>query len=390
MSSPLILIKTLEVLESVFIYLFPLAIVTSITFAGGVIYLGVFVFAVLLILKQKGKFDLLNNSILGSVSTAFLIYILFFTLSRFVNSGASEGFNTFFRCCQDFFVFLWVLLFTCKSGENQKRVKYAILLASFISIAYGMLQFVHLDFLHRQSDIERLSGFHKNPYSYAGQLIVIFFFLLANYTIAAVPCLFCILNTSERAVILAVLVGVIFYFLFKRASVTKKDLASLAILFSIPIIVTAFVNKKLLNRIKRVVISPKGYKLNVRFKLWDIALSVWKKNLLFGVGKFPTVYHEIGANFPMQVLTHAHNVYLQILVINGIVGLLAFIYLFFSILRALFKNIRSNKYAICLITIIVSFFIEGFFEYFWGDSEVRYLLIYFIGFVLGSVSAKDS
>lgn len=369
--------------------MFPLAIVTSITFSGGVIYLGVFVFSVLFILKQKDKFDVLNNSILGSVSTAFLIYILVFTLSKFVNSGASEGFNTFFRCCQDFFVFLWVLLFTCKSGKNQKLVKYAILFASFISITYGILQFFHLDIFHRQSDIERLSGFHKNSYSYGGQLIVIFFFLLPHYKIAAAFCLFCILNTSERAVILAILVGVIFYFLFKRVNVTKKDLIPLAILFSIPVIITSFVNQKLLNRIKKVFIPHKGYKLNVRFKLWDIALSVWKKNIFFGVGKFPTVYHEIGTNFPMQVLTHAHNVYLQILVTNGIIGLLAFIYLFFSILKALFENIRSNQYVLCLIVVIVSFFVEGFFEYFWGDSEVRYLLIYFIGFVLGAISVES-
>ncbi|MBI3590451.1 MAG: O-antigen ligase family protein [Candidatus Melainabacteria bacterium] len=363
----------------------------SITFTGILVYLGAFVFVILLILKQKEKINL-GEGIPWHVS-CFLIYIFAFTISKFVNSGLEGGFNTFSRTSQDYFIFLWIFFFVSKSNKNQKLVISAILAASLVSVAYGLLQFFHMDFFHRQSHVDRLSGFHKNPYSYGGQLIILFFFLLNYYKdkiskiyplLILAACLFCILNTSERAVIFAVIAGTMFYFLVQK--VKKEKLLLLAVLFSIPAFLTSFYNKKVLKRVKSVLLPSKHSSPNVRFKLWEIAFSIWRRNIIFGVGKFPTVYHDVGCSFPVQVLTHAHNVYLQVLVTHGLIGLLAYLNLFFMILKNLATSLKNNQYALCLMTVILALFIEGFFEYFWGDSEVRYLFLYFTGFVSGTIS----
>lgn len=389
LSSPLTLIRILEFLEKAFIFLFPVALVLSITFTGVLIYSGIIVFFLLLILKQKKE---LFNSGLSIIDFAFIIYIFAFSVSKLINSGAESGLSTFLRVSQDYFIFLWLSCFLTKNEKGYKMVRILLLIAALISITYGIFQFFNLDFFHRQVTQGRLSGFHKNPYSYGGQLIVFFFFLLGLYKseikklllfpILAI-CLFCILNTSERAVIFGVLVGIIIYFLIQRIEKTK--VIPLLLLFSLPVILTFIVNKKLMQRIRKVTSVPSNGIRNVRLKLWEIAISICKKNIFFGVGNFPKVYYQPENSFPVQVLTHAHNVYLQILVTNGLFGLLAYLNLLFSILKASFSQIKTNQYATCLIAIIFSFFVEGFFEFFWGDSEVRYLIIYFLGFVLGNI-----
>jgi len=353
------------------------------------LYLGVFSFAFLFIFKiskEKKSLQLFN---FNSVDIAFLIYILLFTLTKIVNSGIEEGLNTFFRSCQDYFIFIWIRFFISSQEDNENKVFKVLYLATIISMTYGLLQFFHLDIFHRQSDIHRLSGFHKNPYTYGGQLIILFFFLINDFRtrnklislVLSALCFFCILNTSERAVLLGVVIGSVFYYFINKSN--KKQLNYVFALVSVPIVLTAIFNRKAVNRIKNIIFPSEAVKTNIRLKLWGIAIAVWKKNILFGAGKFPTVYHQSGNGFSFKILKHAHNVYLQLLVTNGLLGLMAYLGLLFSIIQKLYLSLSRNKYASCSIAVILAFMIEGCFEYFWGDSEVRYLLIYFIGFVFG-------
>ena len=384
MSSPLILIRMFEFLESVFIFLFPISLVTSITLAGILLYLGITCFVLLFILNQR------KNLSFSEIDVAFLIYILALTISGIINSGTGSGFHIFLRTCQDYFVYVWVVFFLCKNPKNNKLISAAILISAFISIFYGFLQFFHFDFFHRQINLDRLSGFHKNPYTYSGQLIIFLFFLLNEWftkdkkavgLLFASLCLFCILNTSERAVIFGIFAGLISYFIFQK--IKNKDLILSLFFFLTPVFFTIMFHRKVFKRIKNIV-SP-AHTPNVRFKLWGIALSIWKKNILFGSGKFPAIPYQMADSLhQVKYLQHAHNVYLQILVTNGLIGFLSFIYLFYAILRTAFYSLKSNRYAISLISILLAFAIEGIFEYFWGDSEVRYFLLYFIGFVLAN------
>ena len=370
--------------------------VTSITLAGILIYSGVLIFGILYFLKQKN----LDINKFKSVHYAFLIYIVAFTFTKLVNSGLDGCFHSFCRTCQDYFVFLWILLFLSNNKKNKKLLIYSILLAGVVSIGYGLMQYFHLDLFDRQKYIHRLSGFHKNPYSYGGQLIVFSFFFL-NYFIAnfrgrvlvnlvnvlvLIACVFCILNTFERAVILGFLIGLVFFFL--AGKLDKKKISSLFLVLGLVVLIINF-NRKLFKRIKRTIFPQKGAAPNARLKIWQIAIAIWKRNILFGVDKFPTIIHEQGGGLKLQVLTHAHNVYLQILVVHGLLGLLAFLNLIFSFFKVIFNNLKG-QYAICLFAIIVSFLVEGIFEYFWGDSEVRYLLLYFVGFVFGHLKSVNN
>ncbi len=348
----------------------------------------------LLILKQK---QYLTQILSFPLNAPFLIYIISFSMTKLINSGLEESINTMLRCSQDYFIVIWVMLYVLKHAGKNNLIKEAIYLSAYLSMAYGVLQIFHLDFFHRQESLNRLSGFHKNPYSYGGQLIV-FFFLFFNdlfifkedsfvkrslrFLIVLISFI-CILNTTERAVILGVLLGIGVYLFLRNKIFSDRDSLKLGALILVPILLVLCLNKKVLTRIKRTLFPPKGIESLIRLKLWGLALSLWKENLLFGLGKFPSIRYQPGDALSVQYLTHAHNVYLQILVANGLIGFIAFVNLFFSILKFLFENLRKNPYVIALIVVIISLLIEGFFEYFWGDSEVRYLMLYFAAFVFG-------
>lgn len=348
----------------------------------------------LLILKQK---QYLTQILSFPLNIPFLIYIISFSVTKLINSGFGEFINTMLRCSQDYFIVIWVMLYVLKQAGKKNLIKEAIYISAYLSIAYGLFQLFHLDFFHRQESLNRLSGFHKNPYSYGGQLIV-FFFLFFNdlftfkrdsfikrslrFLIVLISFI-CILNTTERAVILGVLVGICVYLLLRNKALGDKDSLKIGAWILVPILLVLCLNKKVLIRIKRTLFPPKGVESLIRLKLWGLALSLWKENVLFGLGKFPSIRYQPGDALSVQYLTHAHNVYLQILVANGLIGFLAFVNLFFSILKFLFKNLKENSYVISLIVIIIALLIEGFFEYFWGDSEVRYLMLYFTAFVFG-------
>ncbi|MBI2995972.1 MAG: O-antigen ligase family protein [Candidatus Melainabacteria bacterium] len=314
-------------------------------------------------------------------------------MSKIVNSGFEEGFHSFIRCSQDYFVFLWVLFFLSQNESKFKLIKYSLLIAAIISISYGLLQFFHMDILHRQTDINRLSGFHKNSYSYGGQLIIFFFLILNNLFLTCskkkvftiiflIMCLFCILCTLERSVILSVFIGLALFLIIQK----NHKIALFATVASVlgVILLALTVNKKFLKRVENILFAPDSLLGNVRFKVWDIAISIWKKNILFGTKEFPLIYHEVSSTHPAQILTHAHNTYLQILVTKGLIGFFAFINLFFSILYYSIKNLGKNTYVLSLFSVMIAFLVHGFFEFYWGDTEVRYLLIYFIGFVLSN------
>ena len=386
--SPLTLINALEFLESVFICLLPVALVTSITLTGILIFSGASIFAILYLSGRK-KLNL-DNEVFQTLNSAFMLYIFVFTFTKFVNSGLSEGINALFRYCQDYFVFAWVMFYVLKKDQNTNHIKNAILVAGIISVIYGLLQFFHLDIFDRQAIHHRISGFHKNPYSYAGQLIIFVFFFLSLlsesknklfYLLLLTCTIFCVLNSSERAVIFGIAIAIVIYFCLKKVS--TKNIFLISGLTLISLILTAIFNHTVLNRIRNVFFPGKNIKPNSRLKLWGIAIALWKKNMLFGAGTFPKIYHETSDLFTFKIWTHAHNVYLQILVTNGILGLISYLYLFYSFIRVLLWNLSKSKYSSCLISIIIAFFIEGIFEYFWGDSEVKYLLLYFSGFVFG-------
>lgn len=372
------------------------------------LYSGIVTFILLFIINYKEYFKKINSNTLGRIHTAFVIYIFAFAITKLINSGIPFFFATLFSTCRDYIVFLWLVFHL--NDDNKKLFKRAILIAGLVAVFYGVMQLIGFDVFDRQVNPHRISGFHKNAYTYGGQLIVIFFFFFNEWIIRWVKpvksshdlifrffylflvfvCFYCVLNTSERAVIFGVIAGIVVYVLLSwKSSLYSKLLFPALVLITVPVIFTVIFNRGVFKRFKKIFIPSDLDNINVRFRLWDIAIFTWKKNLLFGKGEYPVVYHQATIEQPVQLLTHAHNVYLQLLVTNGLIGLLSFINLIGMVLIHLFKRIAANKMALCLISIIIALLVEGIFEFNWGDVEVRYLFLYFMGYVFSLEQARE-
>lgn len=142
--------------------------------------------------------------------------------------------------------------------------------------------------------------------------------------------------------------------------------------------------KKAVNSSDTVRINMLKTSIEIRTGMWRTALAIFKDYPVFGVGKenikkeniLPAYYEKLGIPADYRKLSHLHSNFIHILVERGIVGLLAFLYLFVAYLYYAAKKIlhtcRNEKYFIfgCWLGIL-GFLLSGLTEYSYGDSEVQ-------------------
>ncbi len=138
--------------------------------------------------------------------------------------------------------------------------------------------------------------------------------------------------------------------------------------------------------------------IQIRFHLWEIGMDVVKKHPLTGIG-FETwplfadsIINKSEDTFLKSVLTqnnidtravrgHLHNTYLMMLVNGGVILFVSFIYLIFTMLKEAFLLEDRMKFA--LLFMLITFFIAGFSEYNFSDTEVIHSVFFFTGLYLG-------
>jgi O-antigen ligase len=185
-------------------------------------------------------------------------------------------------------------------------------------------------------------------------LFVGFFLLISIYFI------------SSRAAMLAALVIIPIYALFKIITFKKSRLLWIMVvailILSIPIILKNDRVKILLGGFQR------EQKLNLRNSderiiIWESALKIAKNNLLFGVGigdvraELTSEYNRRGEKKFGGEKANAHNQFLEILLENGIIGLI----LFFTFIRYMVKISFSEKnllYGLFILMMVIFFMFE--------------------------------
>ena len=176
-------------------------------------------------------------------------------------------------------------------------------------------------------------------------------------------------------------------------SILRKKL--LFIMVAIVILVFLFSPPRYKSRF--ISIFDPNYRTNVqRIELLKGGLAIFRDHPLVGVGtmdlaKVYEKYKPPGAKF---IHGHMHNDFLQIAVSMGIVGLMSFLYLFFSFFRLAWKNLGKEgevkAIAVATIGVLSGFLINGLFEWNFGDAEVVTLMYLLIGFNLAIFKKYDS
>jgi O-antigen ligase len=113
--------------------------------------------------------------------------------------------------------------------------------------------------------------------------------------------------------------------------------------------------------------------------------EIFKRHPLTGVGanNVKEVYHLYQHPDAAQANPHLHNNFLQILAERGLLGLLSLLLAFGALFYYLVKRIRHTEgeakiVALGALFLFIGFLTWGMFEYNWGDTEITFLLFFFI------------
>ncbi|MEK7076380.1 MAG: O-antigen ligase family protein [Patescibacteria group bacterium] len=323
-----------------------------------------------------------------------------------------------------YFVFFIILTSVLTKKEHWQRLIDLTIFAGVLSAFYGFGQKTNIDFFVGSGGRERIFGTIGNPALFAGYelfsvfLSLIMYFNPKNnqnqktlYLFAFVVTSVAALSTAVRGSVLGYTVGLtVFAFLWMRHKKSRIGklafnsfigLAVLFVIFSALFGGSSFVkNSRYLSRITDLSLASPT--VQTRFWAWQAGLKGWSespKTILLGWGpenfnipfsKYfnPKFFAGSGSE---TLFDRAHNMFVEILVTMGIVGLLTYINIFVSLFSSLRKLLKNNDlviYAIGFIPAIIAYIIHNSFIF---DTSANLIVFFTIaGFVSYlSIPAED-
>ncbi|HLP45763.1 MAG TPA: O-antigen ligase family protein [Candidatus Kapabacteria bacterium] len=313
----------------------------------------------------------------------FLVYLLFSLISTVfsINKLVSLSDN------RDFFIFLLFLIFPAIL-TNRKRLEYSlltVLISAFISSLIGVItalkEGVSLD--------HRLRGFTSHWMTYSGLLMIvfIFFFVYLFYekrkkikipaAVALIVILTAILLSLTRSVWVGIFVALGIFIVYYKPKILYVTVPALLILVLV-------LPGSVLSRITSIF-DMNNETNRDRFYMYQVAVKIFKDYPLTGVGadNVVAVYDRYKPAEAVLSNPHLHNNFLQELAERGIFALLSLVAAFVSIFMLLVNKIKNSTdfektVALGVLFTFIGFLIAGLFEYNFGDSEIKFLLFYFL------------
>lgn len=218
--------------------------------------------------------------------------------------------------------------------------------------------------LARKFDAELLTIINNTGYYFAMLFPVlgILFAKKINLPIIAVLMYFCI-GSAKRGAILCLVVCLILYFYYSNKGSIRKNLYSKTFLFLImSVVISALAynlyetNAFLQNRIERTVMeNDTGGREYIYSQLVDYFFNSDIISMLFGSGMDKTV--EIAGNF-------AHQDWLELLICNGIIGIILYLAIFVSMYKYYKENRKyiDNSMSFLFLSTFCCWLLKSFFS----------------------------
>jgi O-antigen ligase len=135
-----------------------------------------------------------------------------------------------------------------------------------------------------------------------------------------------------------------------------------------------------------------------RFEIWQGTRDMIKDHILLGVGigNFTKVFDQYRERYGVGTHSHAHNTLLQVTAENGLIGLSAYLYLWYIFFREMIRKVMvstdsfTRGVMIGTIGALVGFHVAGLFEYNLGDSEVVTMMWFIVGLGLAVNSVQSN
>jgi O-antigen ligase len=145
------------------------------------------------------------------------------------------------------------------------------------------------------------------------------------------------------------------------------------------------------------VVDPANLWNRERVFMWDAGVRMFRDHPLTGVGlqDLHSLYDSYRSPESVERAGHLHNAYVQIAASMGLVGLAAFAWLYLSLLRTAWGELRvgagrhegselSAGVRLGVTAALAGFLVAGLFEWNFGDEELLYHLYTLVGIAWAS------
>ena len=337
-------------------------------------------------------------------TNVYLIFFMIMTTLAFVfsiNLVLSLRFFIFYVNC---FLLLYIVITELNTYAKFNVFIHITLFGIFLTGIYGIYQnFIGIPVLASQVDVSIDSNLVGRVYSTIGnannyaELLVMFLpFFVATflnskkivhkvfYTIIMIPCLISLLLTYSRSSWIGLVVAVgMFIMLKKWRLIPVFGLIGLAIFPLLPITIT--------RRIMTIFSGDSS--TNMRFIIWKQTVPLIKDYWVTGIGLGPDVFIEMMKNYQtIRKAVHAHNIFLQILVETGILGLVSFLALKVHLFKQTVTVVLNKKidmayknHIIAAISSIFGLLVVALVEYIWHEHRIMLIYWLMVGLLIASL-----
>lgn len=252
----------------------------------------------------------------------------------------------------------------------------------------------------------RSTGFFGLPltYSFYAMLISIIGFSLGSserktslkifyFTISAL-CVTGNLFTYTRSTLYAQIFILILFFVFSKSQHKVKEILGVVVYF----IAINLIDPGIISRSIETAKAGSLEQADIRSVIWSTSFNIFKDHPLFGIGfgNFKEFYQSY-LKIPSAVFNHAHNDFLNLAVNAGIIGFLAFVFLWVVLLRNLWRRFKKKEkgYSKALILggvlTIFAFLLASQFQCYYTDAEDNMILFFVLGLseVIYRIGSKE-
>ncbi len=355
-----------------------------------------------------------------TISWAFLFFTAAFSITTFTSVipyssfwGSLErmgGLFTFWH----YFVYFIILTSVFRTEKDWLNLFKVVIGVGVLSAFYGFGQRTNISFFVGSGGRDRIFGTIGNPALFAGYQILCAFLSLTLffrenssgwkkfYAGSFATMILAVFMTAVRGSIVGVGLGFLaFALLYTSAYRSKKAkkalLGLIGVLFLFVILALLLKDTSLVQNsgyLRRVTdFSPTNITVQTRIWAWEAGFKGWKENfktMVFGWGpenfnipfsKYfnPKFFRGPGSE---TLFDRAHNMFVEITVTMGLLGILSYLWIFISSFRVLWKKIHDKEtmiYGIGLIPLLIAYIIHNCFIF---DTSANFLVFFTIlGFI---------
>ncbi len=368
--------------------------------AGGIIFF--WILKRLFLLKIR-RWDLRNFFPATSLNTALIIYVSVMALSTFNSVDFKTSIVAFIGKTAEYILLYFAL---CDTVNTKKRLYLVIagivIAAAGLILDSGFQYFTGIDlFRHFAMNGDyRLRASFGNANDLAGWLILAipllitlaFFnkrqnkYLTLIFSITGILSIACLILTYSKAAFLGfLLICILLLFYFKK----RKQFISLLLII---VLLVGYISYK------------KGYVMDL-FKV-NTSVSVlvrkdlWTRGILMVadypiLGSGPSTYVSLIGRYSKDWqpnTAYPHNSFLHIAAETGIAGLLAFLWIIFTLVKEVFKKLKRNRDNPELVGLslgITAFLFQSFFDTNLTALQLIVTFWIFVGLTVSLVKLED-